>query len=218
MGGLAVHTGEEHTPAWRGRIHVWAFAGSIPAGLGLIALADGPARRSAAAIYVSTLIGMFGTSAGYHRATRSPRAREVMRRIDHSMIYVLIAGTYVPFCVFALPRRWGVPLLAFVAGTAGVGVLWKLVAFDRAPAFQYALYPIIGWAVVVTVPALVRQLSPGQVALIAGGGVAYTTGSWVLWRRRPDPWPRVFGYHEVFHGFTIVAAALHFSAVASIVS
>jgi len=217
MGEIAIHTGWERAPEWRGRTHLWAFAASIPAGFGLIIRADGPARRSAAAIYVLTLVGTFGTSAAYHRAARSPRARAVMRRMDHSMIYLLIAGTYVPFCLFGLPRRWGVPLLAFVAGTAGLGVLWKLFAFDRGQVVQYALYPIIGWAVIVTVPALPRHLSPAQVALLAGGGIAYTIGSWVLWRRRPDPWPRVFGYHEVFHGFTIIAAALHFTAVASLV-
>ena len=217
MGEIVVHTGREQTPSWRGRTHLWAFALSIPAGVGLVVLADGPARRSAAAIYVLTVVGTFGISAAYHRVARSPRARALMRRIDHAMIYLLISGTYVPFCIFGLPRRWGVPLLAFVAGVAGVGVLWKLIAFDRGQVVQYALYPIIGWAVIVTGPALVRHLAPGQLALLAGGGIAYTVGSWVLWKRRPDPWPHVFGYHEVFHGLTIVAASLHFTAVASIV-
>jgi hemolysin III len=205
-------------PRWRGRTHAWAFAISIPAGALLILAADGVEATTAAAIYAGTLVAMLGVSAAYHRLTLSLRARAVMRRLDHSMIFLLIAGTYVPFCLVALPRRWGIPMLAVVGGLAGVGVMLKVVAWGRMIWLQYALYPIVGWVAVVSVPALVRYLTAAQLSLVVAGGAAYTIGSLVFWRRRPDPWPHVFGYHEVWHGFTLVAAALHFSAVATLVA
>jgi hemolysin III len=205
-------------PRWRGRTHAWAFAVSIPAGTALVLAADGAKATTAAAIYAGTLISMLGASAAYHRLTLSLKARAVMRRLDHSMIFLLIAGTYVPFCLVALPRRWGIPMLAVVGALAALGVVLKIVAFGRIVWLQYALYPIIGWVAVVSLPELLRNLSIAQISLVVAGGLAYTVGSLVFWRRRPDPWPHVFGYHEVWHGFTLVAAALHFSAVATLVA
>jgi hemolysin III len=214
---IDLHTLER--PTWRGRIHTYAFGLSIPAGFALIVAADGVEATTAAAIYAGTLVTTLGTSAAYHRLARSARARAVMQRMDHSMIFLLIAGTYVPFCLVALPRTWGIPILVIVGALAALGIVIKLVAFGSfAPWFQYALYPLLGWVAVVTIPVLVNNMSPGQLALVVSGGLVYTVGSVIFMLKKPDPWPGIFGYHEVWHGFTIVAAALHFAAVASLVS
>ncbi len=205
-------------PTWRGVLHSWAFWVTIPAGALLILFAERAAGKTSAAVYVGTLVAVFGTSAAYHRLAKSYRARAIMQQIDHSMIYLLIAGTYVPICLVALPRRWGIPLLAVVGALALLGVIIKLVAFSRLSWLGYALYPIMGWCAVVASPAIVAHLSPLQLGLLVAGGVAYTVGFPVLLLRRPDPLPGVFGYHEVWHGFTVLAAALHFGVVVSLVA
>ena len=199
-------------------LHSWAFLGAIPAGILLIVMASGAAQVTAAAIYSATLLAVFGTSAAYHRLAQSYRARRIMQRLDHSMIYLLIAGTYVPICLVALPASWGIPLLASVGGLAIFGVVIKLADIRRLHWFGYALYPIMGWAAVVVSPALATHLTATQFALVAAGGAAYTIGFPILLVRRPDPWPRTFGYHEVWHGFTVLAAVLHFGAVALVVA
>ncbi len=204
-------------PAWRGLLHAWAFWLTIPAGVLLIIAAEQPAARTAAAIYSASLLAVFGTSAAYHRLAQSERARQIMQRVDHSMIYLLIAGTYVPLCIVALPGAWGVPLLAAVGACAVVGMMLKLLMFGRAQVISYALYPVMGWLAVFAAPALTDHLTGLQLALVVGGGLAYTVGFPVLLVRRPDPWPTIFGYHEVWHLFTVLAAALHFAAVTSIV-
>ncbi len=208
----------QERPTWRGVLHSWAFIAAIPAGVLLIMFAGGAAGRTAASIYTATLLLVFGTSASYHRLAQSVRARHIMQRLDHSMIYLLIAGTYVPLCLVALPRSWGIPLLAVVSAIGIFGMVIKLSGARRLQGVGYALYPIMGWAAVAATPAFATSLTSVQLALIVGGGVAYTVGFPVLLLKRPDPWPDSFGYHEVWHGFTVVAAALHFGAVASVVA
>lgn len=205
-------------PLWRGRAHAITFFAAIPAGVILVALAQGTTATVAAAIYATTLLAVFGTSAAYHRLARTPRARLIMQRLDHSMIYLLIAGTYVPVCLVALPPQWGIPLLSVVAAGAALGICLKLLAFRRAQWLGFALYPILGWAAIAAAPVLHQYLTPLQLVLIVAGGVAYTIGFPVLLTRWPDPWPRTFGYHEVWHAFTIIAAMLHFSAVVTLVA
>ena len=204
-------------PLWRGRAHAITFFAAIPAGLLLVVLASDATARIVAAIYAASLLAVFGTSAAYHRLAQTPKARAVMQRLDHSMIYLLIAGTYVPVCLLALPRSWGIPMLTLVGAGALVGMGLKLLAFQRAQWIGLALYPILGWSALAAAPVLVHHLSPVQLSLIVAGGVAYTVGFPVLLAKWPDPWPRTFGYHEVWHAFTIVAAVLHFSAVATLV-
>ena len=204
-------------PSWRGRTHTWAFVAAIPAGVALVWAARGAAATTSAAIYVAGLLAVFGTSAAYHRLAQGARARRIMQRLDHSMIYVLIAASYVPICLVALPPEWGIPMLAVVATLGAIGIVLKLTAYQRLGWLGYALYPIMGWAAVVAAPALATHLTAGQLGLIVAGGLAYTIGFPVLLKRWPDPWPRSFGYHEVWHVFTIVAAALHFGAIASLV-
>ncbi len=201
-------------PAWRGVLHSWTFFAAIPAGVLLVVFADRPAARAAAGVYFATLLLVFGTSAAYHRLARSYRQRMVMQRLDHSMIYFLITGTYVPICLVGLPPAWGIPLLCTVGGLGLLGVTIKLAGWQRMNGVSYALYPVMGWAAVAAAPALASHLSGAQLALVLGGGVAYTVGFPILLLRRPDPWPSVFGYHEVWHTLTVIAALCHFGAVA----
>ena len=199
-------------------MHAWAFFATIPAGVFLIAAADGAAATAGAAIYVATLLALFGTSASYHCLAHGARARAVMQRLDHAAIYLLIAGTYVPLCLVALPPSWGIPMLVAVGALALLGMVLKLVWFHGARYVSYALYLVMGWVAVVATPVLIDSLTGLQFALIVAGGVAYTVGFPVLVRRRPDPWPATFGYHEVWHLLVVVAAGLHFAAVTDVVA
>ena len=205
-------------PTWRVRMHAWAFAVSIPAGVLLILSADRAAERASASIYAATLLLVFGTSASYHRLARTDRVRLIMQRLDHTMIYLLIAGTYVPVCLVSLPRAWGIPMLSVVGAFALIGMTFKLGGFQRVQWVGYALYPIMGWALVMAYPVLVDNLSGLQFGLIVAGGLAYTIGFPVLLIKRPNPWPTVFGYHEVWHSLTVLAAGLHFAAVSSVLA
>lgn len=205
-------------PVWRGKMHSWAFFASIPAGVALIVMASGAAGTVGAAIYSATLLLLFGTSAAYHRLAQSERARTIMQRLDHSMIYLLIAGTYVPLCLVALPPSWGIPMLAIVGTLAAVGMVLKLAFFHGARYVSYALYIVMGWVAIVATPALIDSLTATQLGLIVAGGVAYTVGFPVLVVRRPNPWPTTFGYHEIWHLLTVVAASLHFVAVADVLA
>jgi hemolysin III len=129
------------------------------------------------------------------------------------MIYVLIAATYVPVCLLVLPRRWGVPLLVVVGIGAGGGVVVKLAFFQRAGRWPALLYMVLGWAAVVATPQLVSRLGVAPLAFLVAGGLAYTVGAVVFSRGRPDPAPRTFGYHEVWHGCTVLAALCHYAMV-----
>jgi hemolysin III len=205
-------------PRWRGRLHTWAFLAAIPGGIFLLFQADGPLPIIATAVYVVSVLALFGTSASYHTLAQSPRAREIMQRLDHSMIFVLIAGTYTPLALVALPRAWGIPVLCVVWAGAILGMVLKLAAFERSGRLGYVLYPVLGWTAVVAMPVMVSHLSPTQLGLVIAGGLLYTIGIPVLVRKRPDPWPTTFGYHEVWHSFTVLAGACHFAAIALVVS
>lgn len=205
-------------PIWRGKMHSWTFFASIPAGIALIVLAEGAAATVGAAIYSATLLLLFGTSAAYHRLAQSERARSIMQRLDHSMIYLLIAGTYVPLCLVAMPPSWGIPMLAIIGTLALVGMVLKLAFFHGARYVSHSLYVVMGWVAIVAMPVLIDNLTDVQLGLIIAGGVAYTIGMPVLLTRRPNPWPSTFGYHEVWHLLTVVAAGLHFAAVADVLA
>lgn len=199
-------------------MHAAAFFVAIPAGIALVTVSEQTVARTAAAIYAVSLLVMLGMSAAYHRLAQSPSARRWMQRLDHAGIYVLIAGTYVPMTIVAMPLAWGIPVLSVIAGAALVGIVVKLSGFQRLQRLAYVLYPAMGWAVVIALPVLFDSLTGVQFALVVAGGLIYTLGIPVLVWRRPDPWPRVFGYHEIWHLFVLVAAALHFAAVASVVA
>ncbi len=215
--GIPDPTSFAQRPAWRGWMHAVAFVAAIPGGIFLILRAGRAAAVVAAAVYSASLLIGFGTSAGYHRLARSPRAQRVMQRMDHSSIFVLIAGTYTPVCLLALPRAWGIPLLCVVGAGALAGIVVKQFGVRRVKFFEYALYPILGWGAVLAAPALVRSMTVVELALLVAGGVLYTVGIPVLVRGRPNPWPRTFGYHEIWHSFTVAAGACHFAAVGLLV-
>jgi hemolysin III len=200
-------------PRYRGTLHAWTVFIAIPACAFLLWSADRAAARVSAAVYGASVVALFGTSASYHRLAHSPRARRIMRRIDHSMIFVLIAGTYTPVCLLALPKAWGIPVLVLVWTGAALGVVIKVLAFDRMKIFHYALYPILGWGAVVALPVLFQRLTTPELSFLIAGGAIYTLGIPVLVLERPNPWPRVFGYHEIWHVCTVAAAACHFVLV-----
>lgn len=205
-------------PVWRGRLHTIAFFVTIPAGFFLLAGATTTAARVAVAVYWASLAGLFGASASYHRLGRTPQRALWLRRLDHSMIFVLIAGTYTPICVLVLPRAWGIPMLVAIWVTALAGVILKMVRLSTHGVRSGSwLYIVMGWAAVVVLPVLLTHLGPVRIALLAAGGALYTAGAVVLGRQRPDPSPRVFGYHEVWHAFTIGAGACHFALIATVV-
>jgi hemolysin III len=203
-------------PLLRGVSHEIA-AGVALAGWIVLALVAAPGRaRIAANVYGASLFTLFLVSAVYHRPAWRPRARLLMRRLDHSAIFLLIAGTYTPFCLL-LPPQTGRLLLGVVWGGAVAGVLQSIL-WARAPkALSAGVYVLLGWVVVPVLPSLRATLGAGAVALLAGGGAMYTVGAIVYATRRPDPFPRVFGYHEVFHALVIAAAACHFAVAASAV-
>ncbi|HTJ42809.1 MAG TPA: hemolysin III family protein [Kofleriaceae bacterium] len=197
-------------PTYRGVSHQFAFFVALGAGAALIATARTPWPL---AIYVLGLAAMFGASATYHRLARSPAARRVWRRVDHSMIFVAIAATYTPICAIALRGPSGTRLAMLVWGGAALGIA-RAIAWTRAPrAITAALYVALGWALIAYLPEVRAALPLSAAILIAIGGLLYTCGAIVYALRRPDPRPAVFGYHEVFHAFVVAAAACHFAAI-----
>jgi hemolysin III len=202
-------------PRLRGRLHQVAFVVSIPAGIALVWAAHSPLARVAALVYAISLAAMFGTSAALHRRHWSPRAWLRMDQLDRVMIYVLIAGSYTPVVLLALRPGWRVAFLALVWTVAAVGICLVLVWNRGRVIFvtRMVLYLGLGWISVVLLPQLADTIGLGRLALGVLGGVLYTVGVVVLIRRRPDPNPRVFGYHEVWHAFTVAAGACHYALI-----
>lgn len=206
-------------PLWRGRLHAGAAVVALPAAVLLVLRAPSTMARVSAAVYGISLVGLFSVSASYHLAARTERAVMWLRRADHSMIFVLIAGTYTPICLLVLPPAWGVPLLVVVWAAALVGVTLKVLHLGkREGSVASWLYLVIGWAAVAAGPALLTSLDRGQLALLAAGGIVYTVGAVVLGRRWPDPRPMTFGYHEVWHSMTVVGGACHFLLVFGVIA
>ncbi|HEY3143235.1 MAG TPA: hemolysin III family protein [Acidimicrobiales bacterium] len=200
-------------PLLRGRLHQVAFFVSLPAGITLVALAQGAQARVGAAIFAATLTGLFGVSAAYHVGRWSDRARSIMKHLDHSMIFVFIAGSYTPIMLLAMRPAWGITILILAWAGAAAGVLVTVTRLERWHGVGFAMYLTLGWLAVVTTPQLVHSLSRPELALLITGGVLYTIGAIVLASKRPDPHPRVFGYHEVWHTFVVGASACHFTLV-----
>ena len=208
--------GKPEKPLLRGVSHEVAAAFALAGALALAHVARGARATVAAAIYGASLFLLFGTSALYHRPRWGPRLYAIMRRLDHAAIFLLIAGTYTPICLL-VPLSGARTLLTVVWAGALAGVVFA-VLWPRAPKWLNAVvYVALGWVLVPTMPALARAAGPGVLALLGIGGVLYSAGAIIYALRRPDPFPRVFGYHEVFHALVILAAALHYAAVASVV-
>jgi hemolysin III len=200
-------------PRLRGVLHQWACAASVLLGIAVVVAADGGRERLAAGVYAASVTGLFGASALYHRGSWRPAVLRWMRRLDHAMIFVLIAGTYTPFALLVFDDGIGrVLLIAVWAGAAG-GVALKLLWIDAPRWLGTVVYMALGWIAVWTFPALARELGVVATVLVGLGGLLYTTGAVVYATRRPDPVPAVFGFHEVFHLLVVLAAALQYAVV-----
>lgn len=199
-------------PRARGWIHRVAFLVAGPAGLVLLAVAPSWQARVAVSVYALTLAVMFWVSSTYHRGSWTPETRARWQRRDHAAIFLLIAGTYTPYCVLALEGAWGPSMLALVWTGAAVGILVKLWRVDL-PVLSGVMYLGLGWIAVIVLPRFARALTPAGLILTVAGGVLYTAGALVLVMHRPNPFPRTFGYHEVWHAATACAAACHYVAV-----
>jgi hemolysin III len=200
-------------PALRGTLHLVATVGVLAGGAWLLLRADSPRSYVGVSIFIASLLLVYAVSGVYHQAVWSPRVRRVLKRVDHALIFTLIAGTYTPFCL-NVSLAWGIPVLAVVWGIAGAGAALKLLWPDAPRWPSVALYIALGWLALVATPELLDAFTALPLALLAGGGALYTVGGVVYALGRPDPWPRVFGYHEVFHAFVVAGSAMHFSLVA----
>ena len=204
-------------PVLRGVSHQIACFIAVGAGIMLIASARGGRAILGTSIYAVSLIAVLGVSASYHRVYWRPVAQQVWKRIDHAMIFVFIGGTYTPICLLAIGGTAGTRLLALVWIGAAAGALQALW-WSRAPrALAVALYIALGWSLFAYLPEAIAALSTSAIALLVIGGLLYTFGAVVYGLRRPDPLPRVFGYHEIFHACVVVAVVCHFVAISGMV-
>ena len=200
-------------PKLRGWLHAGTFPAALVAGTVLVCLAPAGAPRWAALVFAVTAALLFGTSALYHRGTWSPRAEAVLRRLDHSNIFLIIAGTYTPFCVTMLPEGKSRTLLTAVWIGALAGVAFR-VLWIGAPRWLYTpVYAALGWAAVAYLGDFLRTGGVAATVLLVVGGLLYTAGAVVYGTKRPNPSPRWFGFHEVFHALTVAGFAAHYVGV-----
>jgi hemolysin III len=205
------HPGAEVKPTWRGWIHAGTFPVTIVAGFVLIGLAEGAPAKWASAVFTLTSMLLFGNSALYHRFDWTPRTKILLKRIDHANIFLLIAGTYTPLAILALPPDKGWLLLGVVWGGALVGIGFR-VFWINAPRWLYVpLYLLLGWAAVMYLGDLLA-VSVSMMVLVIVGGLLYTAGAIVYALKKPNPWPGRFGFHEIFHTCTVLAFMCHWTA------
>jgi len=200
-------------PKLRGVFHEIGFYAAVATGVVLVVTAEPGKARTAAAIFASCVALCFGASALYHRPTWAPRARAWLARLDHAGIYFLIAGTYAPFGLIVMSRAWAIPILATVWGGAFLAIVLKLFWVRAPKRLSAAIALALGWVAAAAFPQLLKLSTVGLLLVIAGG-ILYTAGAVIYALRRPDPIPRVFGYHELFHVLTVAAAACQYGAVA----
>jgi hemolysin III len=207
---------DQPKPRFRGRLHQIAFFVSVPLGGALVAAAGTAVARISSAIYAVTLTGLYAVSAAYHRVPWGPRAWALMRRLDHSMIFLLIAGTYTPFALLVLPSPWSTSVLLFVWIGALGGITLRLLT-QRLAALRNTLYLVLGWTALITLPVTVQRLGPVALGFMVAGGLFYTAGAIMFSLRKPDPVPAVFGYHEVWHVMVIGGSACHYVLIMTLV-
>ena len=202
----------EQKPAWRGWIHAGTFPLAIALGVVLIVLSDGAAAKIASAIFMASSLLLFGISAVYHRFNWKPSTKAVFRRLDHSNIFLLIAGTYTPLAIDALAFPKNVILLSIIWGGALLGILFRIF-WLKAPRWSYVvLYVALGWAAMLYIVDLVNA-NVATMVLVLIGGVAYTVGAMFYAFKRPNPVPGVFGFHELFHSCTVIAFLCHWTGI-----
>ena len=200
-------------PKLRGVFHELGFYVAAAVGVVVIVTADPGRARMAGVIFASCVAFCFGASAVYHRPMWRPRARAWLARLDHAGVYLLIAGSYAPFGLIVLSRGWAIPVLAVIWGGALVAIVMKLFWVHAPKWLSAAIGLTLGWVGAVVFPQLLK-LSLVAILLVAASGILYTVGAVVYARRRPDPRPQVFGYHELFHVLTLAAVACEYVAVA----
>lgn len=201
----------EPKPLWRGWIHAGTFPVAVAAGIVLMSLAHGPVAKWASAVFMLTSMLLFGISALYHRINWSPRTKQLFRRLDHANIFLLIAGTYTPLALLALPHDKGILLLILVWSGALLGIGFR-VFWIGAPRWLYVpLYVLLGWAAIMYIVDIAHA-NLASMVLVVVGGLLYTLGSVVYGMKRPNPVPGVFGFHEIFHALTTVAFLCHWTA------
>jgi hemolysin III len=206
---------EEVIPRLRGLLHAYAFYVASVAAVVLVALAPTAEARVAAAIYGAGLCALFAASGLYHRWRWSPRWKPLLRRVDHSTIYIFIAATSTPIALLVLDGTIRLVVLLSVWIGAALGIAFAL-AWINAPRLLTAFtYLAVGWVGVVAVPQLLSKVGVAPFVLFLVGGVLYSAGATIYAMRRPDPWPRVYGFHEIFHTLVIAAALVHFVAMAA---
>jgi hemolysin III len=201
-------------PRLRGVLHDRAFFASLVAGVCLIAIANSPKEILAASVFAISVSALLGVSALYHQRNWSPEARGWMRRLDHSMIFLLIAGTYTPFALLVLHGTLATVLLAVAWGAALAGSLAELALADASKWIMATICIALGWVSVIALPQIAAGIGTTGTVLLALGGVAYTVGAIIYAAKKPDIVPGVFGYHELFHALVLVAIALQYSVIA----
>jgi hemolysin III len=200
-------------PKYRGVLHAIGAVAIVPFGAVLVASADGSRAKVAASIYVVAQLVVFATSASYHLLASTPTSRRRMQLADHSMIYLLIAGTWAPVCLLVLSGTAGTAFLAGVGVAASVGIALKLFGIHRFPKSSNTIYGVMGGGALLALPSIIGRIEWSALVLMALGGVVYGVGALVLLMKRPDPRPSIFGYHEIWHGCTVLATACHFAMV-----
>jgi hemolysin III len=202
------------TPRLRGMTHLVAFLVAAPVGVALVLHAESGVAQGGAGVFATSVVLMLGVSILFHRREWTPQRKRWIRFLDHTSIYVLIAGTYTPFALLVLDDGWRLPILAVVWGGAALATAARLLWPD-APAWVVAATCVaLGWVSVVALRQIVERIGVGATALLVAGGIAYTAGAIVYARRRPDPFPDTFGYHEVFHALVLVALACQYVTIA----
>jgi hemolysin III len=204
-------------PLWRGRLHAWAFWFALVAAAVLIGVAPPGRPRLAAAIYGFGLCALFAVSALYHRWRGDPRWKKLLRRIDHSTIYVFIAASLTPVALLVLHGTVSlIVLLSVWIGAAG-GVALSVGWIDAPRTLNAACYVAVGWVTVIALPEMLHRLGPVPVILLLGGGLLYSLGAVTYATQKPNPWPHTFGFHEVFHLLVVLAAAMHYVAIVGVI-
>jgi hemolysin III len=201
-------------PRLRGVSHAYTCWAAAAVAVVLVLVAPDGLARVAALVYGAGLCALFACSALYHRWRGSPRWRPLLRRIDHSTIFIFIAASYTPVALLVLHGTTQVAVLAGVWAGALLGVALSVLWIDAPRRLNAATYLALGWFALLALPQLVSGLPLWPLLLLGAGGLLYSLGAVVYATQRPDPWPKVFGYHEVFHAFVIAAAAVHVAAIA----
>ena len=206
-------SGSEEAPRGRGLLHLGALLVALPAAV-LLVWRDGPGRG--VGLYAVALVGLYAVSASYHLVSWAPTARQRMRLADHEMIFLFIAASATPYCLLAVPGKLSDVVLGLVWLGAGAAAVSVATRFEASRRLTSAAYVVLGWLAVVTLPEAVHRLGAGQLALLGALGLFYTAGAAVLAARWPDPAPKVFGYHEVWHTMVVIASACGFVLVWSL--